>query len=202
MLKNLPLFVAGFLLIASGALAQVVQFTNPLGASLPSNVVTGSGTAGQVGYWGASQSLAGSVGLVYDPTNTRLGIGVINPSTTLHVSGSSIFTGDITAQRFISTGPTSTNLPSFETSSRTGLYSTNSQSVGITTNGTRVFNVGPSNIHLLRDTWVGAASGIFTPSTTLHVSGTVRINALSGTGTAYVCVDEWGSLTRSSSPCV
>jgi hypothetical protein len=52
-----------------------------------SSGITGTGAATQVAFWNGSNSLNGSFGLWYDPTNTRLGINTNVPSTTLQVNG-------------------------------------------------------------------------------------------------------------------
>ena len=65
-------------------------------ATLPSGI-TGSGSAGQVGYWNGASSMTGSNNLWWDNTNAKLGIGTNSPTAPLHViytgSGSEYYRG-------------------------------------------------------------------------------------------------------------
>jgi hypothetical protein len=51
------------------------------------NPVTGTGSAGQVAYFNGTSSITGESNLFWDATNDRLGIGITNPTTALHVNG-------------------------------------------------------------------------------------------------------------------
>ena len=93
--------------IASGTTSQLLRgdgslLTMPIVLTSPSNGqvlkydgtnwvnsadagVTGSGTAGQVTYWGSSSTITGSNSLFWDATNNRLGIGTNSLFTPLTV---------------------------------------------------------------------------------------------------------------------
>jgi hypothetical protein len=58
----------------------------PTWGSLPSNIVSGTGTATRVAFWDAANSLSSNTNLFWDNTNSRLGIGTATPSTRLHVN--------------------------------------------------------------------------------------------------------------------
>ena len=49
--------------------------------------ITGTGVAGQVAYWNGTGSVTGSANLVWDNTNSRLGIGTSSPRTYLNIAG-------------------------------------------------------------------------------------------------------------------
>ena len=53
--------------------------------------MTGSGTAGQVTYWGSSSTITGSNNLFWDNATGRLGIGTTSPQQQLHVTGGTAF---------------------------------------------------------------------------------------------------------------
>lgn len=60
--------------IAYNATSQVFQVSENGGAY--TNLLKGSGTSGQVGYFSATSTISGDTALVWDSTNDRLGIGV------------------------------------------------------------------------------------------------------------------------------
>ncbi|GEM_PF-5653801 len=62
-----------------------------VGAVLPSDNVTGSGTATRVAFWNGTYSLSSSASLYWDNTNIRLGIGTSSPANTFSVGSSSQF---------------------------------------------------------------------------------------------------------------
>lgn len=62
-----------------------------VGAVLPSDNVTGSGTATRVAFWNGTYSLSSSASLYWDNTNARLGIGTSSPANTFSVGSSSQF---------------------------------------------------------------------------------------------------------------
>lgn len=231
MLKRLTLFAVAASLFASVASAQVVDFSNAVTASLPGNVLTGSGTSGRVAYWSGEQTVASSAGLVYDAANTRLGIGGLTPSSTLHVSGTSIFTDAKATQISTSSiyvGSSSNRTANLVLStslnnSTSGLYLTvgnfGMMRLYVVTGDAPTFsNERSGNIQFIQSgsgltamsintanqsVGVGAGFGATTdPSATLHVSGTTRVNSLAGSGNGYVCADSQGNLYRSASPCI
>jgi hypothetical protein len=51
------------------------------------NVVTGTGTSGQVSFWNGTTTQTGDNGLWWDNTNKRLGINTTSPTARLHVNG-------------------------------------------------------------------------------------------------------------------
>jgi hypothetical protein len=53
----------------------------------PANDVTGSGASGQVSFWTGTQTQSGDNGLWWNNTDKRLGIGLTNPLSRLHVTG-------------------------------------------------------------------------------------------------------------------
>jgi hypothetical protein len=55
----------------------------------PANIVTGTGTVGQVAYWSSGSAITGEANLFWDATNDRLGIGTASPVTRLHIANSS-----------------------------------------------------------------------------------------------------------------
>ena len=55
--------------------------------------VTGSGTAGQLTYWDGSTTVAGNTNLIWDNTNTRLGVDTSTLAYTFEVGSSSLVSG-------------------------------------------------------------------------------------------------------------
>ena len=54
------------------------------------NPVTGTGIANHIAYWNSSSGIVSDSGQLYwDSTNNRLGIGILNPETSVHISGAS-----------------------------------------------------------------------------------------------------------------
>jgi hypothetical protein len=71
----------------SGAATLVGNTLNiPQYQSVLTNPVTGTGSAGQVAYWTGTTTQTGSNNLFWDATNSRLGIGLVNPDYPLHIS--------------------------------------------------------------------------------------------------------------------
>ena len=54
--------------------------------TIPTNNVTGSGTATQVAFWSGTNTLSSNANLYWDNTNGRLGVGTSTPSAKLHLS--------------------------------------------------------------------------------------------------------------------
>jgi hypothetical protein len=59
----------------------------------PANIVTGTGTVGQVAYWSSGSAITGEANLFWDATNDRLGIGTNTPGVRLDVVGGYISSG-------------------------------------------------------------------------------------------------------------
>ena len=100
----------------------------------------------------------------------NVGIGTGNPTSQLHVIGSGLFSGDVTASGSFIGGSGTALLPSFEFTGDpdTGLFSPAANTFGISTSGVerlRVDSVGRVGI--------GTAS----PSSTLQVSGLITANS-------------------------
>jgi|GEM_PF-1525065 len=55
--------------------------------SLPSPLVTGSGTATRLAFWSGANALSSNANLYWDNTNSRLGVGTGSPTSLLHVFG-------------------------------------------------------------------------------------------------------------------
>jgi hypothetical protein len=75
------------------------------------NIVTGSGTATQVAFWGGTNTLSGNSNLYWDNTNNRLGVGITNPTSNLDVVGTVEFQnpttdydGGVLGSELLSTG--------------------------------------------------------------------------------------------------
>ncbi len=67
--------------------------------SLPSDNVTGSGTATRVAFWNGANTISSNANLNWDNTNSRLGIGTASPAQNLHILG-----GDETSIQIEATG--------------------------------------------------------------------------------------------------
>lgn len=65
------------------------------GTGIGSGIVTGVGVATRVAFWNTASDLGSNANLYWDNTNSRLGVGIAAPTSRLHVSGSSRFSGDV-----------------------------------------------------------------------------------------------------------
>jgi hypothetical protein len=104
------------------------------------------GNAVGSGFFNIRSITAGSNRLTID-TSGRVGIGTITPSTQLHVIGSGLFSGDVTASGSFIGGSGTAALPSFEfiNDADTGLFSPAANTFAISTSGTerlRIDNIG------------------------------------------------------------
>jgi hypothetical protein len=73
-------------LTRTGSLSDLTQ---DLSSIVPSDVVDGTGTAGQVAYWADSDTITGENDFGWDATNNRLGIGVgLTPTANLDIKRS------------------------------------------------------------------------------------------------------------------
>lgn len=71
-------------LTRTGSLSDLTQ---DLSSIVPSDVVDGTGVAGQVAYWSDSDTITGENDFGWDATNNRLGIGVgLSPTANLDIS--------------------------------------------------------------------------------------------------------------------
>ena len=71
-------------LTRTGSLSNLTQ---DLSSIVPSDVVDGTGAAGQVAYWSDSDTITGENQFSWDQTNNRLGIGVgLSPTANLDIS--------------------------------------------------------------------------------------------------------------------
>ena len=77
------------IVLTSPANGQVLKYDGTNWVNSADAGVTGSGTAGQVTYWGSSSTITGSNNLFWDATNNRLGIGTNTPTVILDVAGAS-----------------------------------------------------------------------------------------------------------------
>jgi hypothetical protein len=114
----------------------------------------------------------------------RFGIGTTTPTAQIHVIGSGLFSGDVTASGSFIGGSGTASLPSFEFTGDpdTGLFSPAANTFGISTSGVerlRVDSVGNIGI------------GTVTPSGKLHVSGTII--ASGGNSTNWNTAYGWGN---------
>ena len=76
------------IVLTSPANGQVLKYDGTNWVNSSDAGVTGSGTAGQVTYWGSASTITGSNNLFWDATNVRLGIGTNNPAYTFHTISS------------------------------------------------------------------------------------------------------------------
>jgi hypothetical protein len=134
------------------------------------NPVTGTGAAGQVGYWSTSSVMTGENELFYDAVNNRLGIGTNAPASALDVRNEGL--------RVRSSGAT----PYFAADANNGgsfLYSYNS---GGTAYSTMAINAS---------SWSGATfDGVTRWS--VNGSGVPLFKGLEGTGTRLVTASNTG----------
>lgn len=91
----------------------------------PSNIVTGTGAATQIAYWGSSSSITGENDLVWDATNNRMGVGVVTPSASIHIEG----TGSTYST------PASSNVPGIYIQNTNGSSSTANTFLSLRTTG-------------------------------------------------------------------
>jgi len=119
----------------------------------PANIVTGTGSVGQVAFFNGTSSITGESNLFWDATNDRLGIGTAIPASKLQVDGTgySLIAGSDAGNRRIYIGLESTGEPSIQ---------------GALSNGTvRQISINPSGGNVLINTT--------TPNgNTLRVGGT------------------------------
>jgi len=128
--------------------------------------------------------------LHWNNTNSRLGIGTINPITRLDVVGSGNYDGQIIVR---STG---TNTPVFvmgvDAIANPDGYigSQNDIPFGIRTNDVnRIWITAPGNVGI----------GTISPAVQFHTTGAVRFATFAGGGTTTLSVDNTGNLARTSS---
>ena len=68
------------IVLTSPTTGQVLKYDGTNWVNSADAGVTGSGTAGQVTYWGSSSTITGSNNLFWDAANSRLGIGTNTPA--------------------------------------------------------------------------------------------------------------------------
>jgi hypothetical protein len=61
--------------------------------AIPQGDITGTGAATQVSYFTGTKTIASNIGLNYDPSNFRLGIGVASPNNSVHTYAAAAGTG-------------------------------------------------------------------------------------------------------------
>jgi len=165
--------------------SNITDFNSAVSGLFPANLITGSGVTNHIPYWSSTSGLlADSSQLIWDSTNNRLGIGTTTPTAQIHVIGSGLFSGDVTASGSFIGGSGTASLPSFEFTGDpdTGLFSPAANTFGISTSGVerlRVDSVGNIGI------------GTVTPSGKLHVSGTII--ASGGNSTNWNTAYGWGN---------
>ncbi len=69
-----------------------------------SGSISGAGSSAQITFWSGTTAVTGSNSLVWNSTNSRLGIGTTTPSKNLSVHGDTLISGDVTAANIIATG--------------------------------------------------------------------------------------------------
>lgn len=138
----------------------------------PANIVTGTGSVGQVAYWSSSSAITGESNLFWDASNDRLGIGNATPLFTLDVNGTS---------RFSSTVTMNGNLSLSYSYPRINLIDTDNNSDYSIINADGVFTI-------YDDT--NAQNRILISSI-----GLITLPNLSGTGTRMVVADASGTLS-------
>ncbi|MBM3404357.1 MAG: hypothetical protein FJY10_05655 [Bacteroidetes bacterium] len=165
-------------------------YQNPLWKEVGAGNLSGSGAAGQVGFWNGSTSLSGDNGLFWDNTNKRLGIGTASLSDKLTIAGGSIrldqgyslvwaANTDVGFLTFVSsgdgTGQSYLELGTMDNSDEPILFSqSGNERMRIHTNG-----------------YVGI--GTTTPQAQLHTTGTVKFTGLTANTT-----DDYVLVTTSS----
>jgi hypothetical protein len=82
----------------------------------PANIVTGTGSVGQVAFFNGTSSITGESNLFWDATNDRLGIGTAIPASKLQVDGTgySLIAGSDAGNRRVYIGLDSTGEPSIQ----------------------------------------------------------------------------------------
>jgi hypothetical protein len=88
---SFPGSITGNSIIKSGGTSSQYLMADGSVSTL-SNLVTGTGSAGQVAYWSSGSAITGESNLFWDATNDRLGVGVNNPQSRLHINGTLTFT--------------------------------------------------------------------------------------------------------------
>jgi hypothetical protein len=80
--------------VSTGSYADPVWITSLAWTKItgaPANIVTGTGSVGQVAYWSSGSAITGESNLFWDATNDRLGVGTNSPATRFEVNGDGAF---------------------------------------------------------------------------------------------------------------
>ncbi len=205
--------VTGFIM-PTGAGSNRVLTSNATGTatwqdlpSIPSDNVTGSGTATRVAFWNGANTVTSNANLYWDNTNSRLGIGTASPEGRLAVRQ------DMTN---ISTSFTYPHLKlmASNTVDNTGFVGitfagSTSENYGWSTGALRSTSgqsdfvwkhhsndaLGTEYMRILSTGNVGI--GTSSPSTQLHTTGGVRFAGIGGSG-SHLTIDGSGNITRTT----
>ena len=160
--------------------------------TIPTNNVTGSGTATRVAFWSGANTLNSNANLYWDNTNSRLGVGTSSPAEKLHINGS--IRGDQsgalrinTGSGYIDIGPKNTSWAHFYTDRsrywfstgltvETGNIGSYDEDLSLQTSGTTRITILNSNGNV--------GIGTISPTYKLHVAGNIKTNTINETSDA------------------
>ena len=119
------------------------------------SIVTGSGTATQVAFWGGTNTLSGNSNLYWDNTNNRLGVGTNTPSSKLDIQ-------DVTTSAEIGSTELATAFQSTVVGSWTGSGNTWTHVAGNTNTLTATVANNVNEAYRAIITVIGRTAGSFT----------------------------------------
>ena len=149
--------------------------------------VDGTGVATRVAFWQDANTLSSNANLYWDDTNGRLGIGTASPSTPLYINASAHNGTALIVDRYSSGGVASIQAgPSNEYLMLEGQGTTGKVGINFYSSGHVLLAQGGGNVGI----------GTTSPSTKLHVNGTVRFQGLgTGTQTTGLMIDASGNVS-------
>jgi hypothetical protein len=181
---NAELIVTGKIIKSGGTSSQYLMADGSV--STLSNVITGTGSAGQVAYWSSGSAITGESNLFWDATNDRLGIGIAIPTNPLHIVSNTL------AQLNVEALSGNTNAQINLEPKGTGIAV-----IGPANSVTLAFRTGPdTRLAIFNDGNVTISNSLSNAGFKLDVNGTARFSGqitMAYTGTPRLIVQDTGS---------